>query len=83
MAIDDDDEEPKSKKAKVDDGDDEGEGGEDTVKVQRNDQGEAFFELSKMRRITVRNFKGTTLVDIREVSSCLAKSAARMAGLSS
>jgi Transcriptional Coactivator p15 (PC4) len=66
MATDDDDEEPKSKKAKVDDDDDEGEG-EDTVKVQRNDQGEAFFELSRMRRITVRKFKGTTLVDIREV----------------
>jgi hypothetical protein len=37
------------------------------VEVHRNSDGEAFFELSSTRRISVRKFKGTTLVDIREV----------------
>jgi hypothetical protein len=37
------------------------------VELQRNSDGDAFFELSSSRRISVRKFKGTTLVDIREV----------------
>jgi hypothetical protein len=37
------------------------------VELQRNSDGDAFFELSSTRRISVRKFKGTTLVDIREV----------------
>jgi hypothetical protein len=35
--------------------------------VQRNSDGEAFFELSHTRRVSVRKFKGKTLLDIREV----------------
>lgn len=37
------------------------------VELQRNSDGDAFFELSSNRRISVRKFKGMTLVDIREV----------------
>lgn len=35
--------------------------------IRINEEGDSFFELSKTRRVTVRQFKGTTLVDIREV----------------
>jgi hypothetical protein len=37
------------------------------VELQRNSDGDAFFELSTNRRVSVRKFKGKTLVDIREV----------------
>jgi hypothetical protein len=64
---DDDDDEPKSKKAKVVDKVKDEDDAEEVVQVKHNDQDEAFFELSEMRRVTIRKFKGTTLVDIREV----------------
>jgi hypothetical protein len=41
------------------------------VELQRNSDGDAFFELSSTRRISIRKFKGTTLVDIREVRGIL------------
>lgn len=54
---DDDDDEDKRDHGKKDD--------EDVVK--KNAQGEAYFELAKTRRVTVRSFKGAKLIDIREV----------------
>ena len=39
----------------------------DSIQAQRNDDGEAFFDLSSKRRITIRKYQGKTLVDIREV----------------
>jgi hypothetical protein len=35
----------------------------------KNDEGDRFLRLSNNRRITVRQFKGKTLVDIRETYS--------------
>jgi len=34
--------------------------------VQVNDQGEHYLDLGKKKRVTVRDFKGSTLIDIRE-----------------
>jgi hypothetical protein len=34
---------------------------------QKNEEGNSFLEISKMRRVTVRKFNGQVLVDIREV----------------
>lgn len=75
-------EEPKPKKAKTavkeeeeEEHDKEGEeeqdedGKKDQVKMQQNENGESFCELSRTRRLTVRKFKSAILVDIREVRS--------------
>ena len=73
--------EPKLKKAKVDDhddekpvikerdmdGDDEEEEDEEKVEVLKNDSGESYFDLSAKKRVTVRKWQGNVLIDIREV----------------
>ncbi|ORY89344.1 transcriptional Coactivator p15-domain-containing protein [Leucosporidium creatinivorum] len=39
---------------------------EEEEKMSTNDEGDRFLRLSNNRRVTVRQFKGKTLVDIRE-----------------
>jgi hypothetical protein len=72
-------EEPKAKRPKLSD-DKEAEEEQDdeeeeetpstnitTTTLERNDDGDAYIELSSKRRCTVRQWKGKVLVDIREV----------------
>ncbi|EED92122.1 predicted protein [Thalassiosira pseudonana CCMP1335] len=65
----DDDDEPTAKRAKREEkSDDKGEEVEDSkpVKVLRNADGEAYFDITKNKRCTVRKWKKAVLVDIRE-----------------
>lgn len=52
-----------AKKRKVEDD----EADEESSAVKTNADGEPYFELSNMRRLSIRKFKGKILVDIREV----------------
>jgi hypothetical protein len=67
-----DEDKPKSKKLKReeedDDDDEEEEENSDGPAVEKNEKGEAFFKISAKRRVTISKFKGTTMIDIREVS---------------
>ncbi|KAN0111477.1 Transcriptional Coactivator p15 (PC4) domain containing protein [Russula decolorans] len=51
-----------SSKSDEDDTDSEG----TQTKAQMNSEGEMYVDLGKRKRVTVRSFKGNTLVDIRE-----------------
>lgn len=42
----------------------------DPTAVKANQDGEVFVDISPARRITVREFKGKVLVDIRDVRGC-------------
>ncbi|WVQ82209.1 hypothetical protein IAT38_004337 [Cryptococcus sp. DSM 104549] len=58
--------EPKAKKPRASvDGESSAAGG-GKAEVEVNDDGESFFKLSEYRRVTVRTFKGKTLIDIRD-----------------
>jgi len=59
--------EPKAKRLKVEEEDDDEEEETTTTPTLRNDEGNAYFELSAKRRVTVRKWRGNVLVDIREV----------------
>lgn len=60
-------EEPVPKKPKIEEDSEEEEDTAKPASLERNDQGEAFAALSPKKRLTIRQFKGQTLIDIREV----------------
>lgn len=62
-------EEPKAKRPRAEEEEEEEEQEETTP--LRNDEGNAYVELSPKRRCTVREWKGNILVDIREVRTVM------------
>ena len=59
--------EPDKKKAKVkDESEDDDSATDEKVGVKHNESGEAYFELGKSKRLTVRQWKKAVLIDIRE-----------------
>ncbi|KAI0256321.1 transcriptional Coactivator p15-domain-containing protein [Lactifluus subvellereus] len=44
----------------------DGDSDDTSAKLQVNSEGDKYVDLGKKRRVTVRSFKGATLVDIRE-----------------
>lgn len=61
--------EPPTKKVKQEDDKDTDEGAPEEIK--RNEAGDQYFDLSSKRRLTIRKWKGNTLLDIREVRALL------------
>jgi len=56
--------EPPTKKVKQDDDKDTDE--EAPEEIKRNEAGDRYFDLSSKKRLTIRKWKGNTLLDIRE-----------------
>jgi len=56
----------KPKPTLADDEDSDKEPDDARNKLRHNDAGESYVDLGKKRRVTVRDFKGSTLIDIRE-----------------
>ena len=61
--------EPPTKKVKQDDDKDTDE--EAPEEIKRNEAGDRYFDLSSKKRLTIRKWKGNTLLDIREVRALL------------
>jgi hypothetical protein len=60
--------EPALKKVKLVESSDSEKAGEQQAKALKDENGDAYFEISGKRRVAVRTFKGKTLIDIREAS---------------
>ena len=58
-------EEPQAKKPKVEE--QEVSHHDEKTAAKQNEEGDTYFELSKKRRLTIRSYRGKTLVDLREV----------------
>ncbi|KAI9449411.1 transcriptional Coactivator p15-domain-containing protein [Lactarius psammicola] len=56
----------KPKPAPTDEEDSDEEPDDARTKLQQNNEGDSYVDLGKKKRVTVRSFKGITLIDIRE-----------------